>query len=134
MMPHAEAFQKAKVALSRLGRIRKADPDPGGGFIELAASYGLASYPVQVSVVQESETQTRAMVNVKFRYHGVLGIGAKDNIMGRVVDALANAENPRFSADKKGMGTGTIVLLILLVIFLILIFMGVIPIFVIEPR
>ena len=114
-----EAQQVVANSLSRLGGVKSSMP----GKIKGWGKYGLNKVSMDISLFEQG-SETLMTVNAK---NGSVYSGPNKSLITRLVDAIANSDNPSFVPDKQGIGTvpliaslfGLTLILIIVVPFLV---------------
>jgi hypothetical protein len=106
-------------SLSKLGGVKSSIPGKITGW----GKYGLNKVSVDISFVEQG-SETLMTINAK---NGSVYSGPNKSLITRLVDAIANSDNPSFVPDKQGIGTvpliaslfGLTLILIIVVPFLV---------------
>ena len=114
-----EAQQVVANSLSRLGGVKSSTP----GKIKGWGKYGLNKVSMDISLFEQG-SETLMTVNAK---NGSVYSGPNKSLITRLVDAIANSDNPSFVPDKQGIGTvpliaslfGLTLILIIVIPFLV---------------
>jgi hypothetical protein len=96
-----EAQQVVANSLSRLGGVKSSTP----GKIKGWGKYGLNKVSMDISLFEQG-SETLMTVNAK---NGSVYSGPNKSLITRLVDAIANSDNPSFVPDKQGIGTGPLI-------------------------
>ena len=84
-------------SLSKLGGVKSSIPGKITGW----GKYGLNKVSVDISFVEQG-SETLMTINAK---NGSVYSGPNKSLITRLVDAIANSDNPSFVPDKQGIGT-----------------------------
>ena len=88
-------------SLSKIGGVKSSIPGKITGW----GKYGLNKVSVDISFVEQG-SETLMTINAK---NGSVYSGPNKSLITRLVDAIANSDNPSFVPDKQGMGTGALI-------------------------
>mgnify|MGYP000748600061 FL=1 len=88
-------------SLSKLGGVKSSIPGKITGW----GKYGLNKVSVDISFVEQG-SETLMTINAK---NGSVYSGPNKSLINRLVDAIANSDNPSFVPDKQGIGTGPLI-------------------------
>ena len=88
-------------SLSKLGGVKSSIPGKITGW----GKYGLNKVSVDISFVEQG-SETLMTINAK---NGSVYSGPNTSLITRLVDAIANSDNPSFVPDKQGIGTGALI-------------------------
>ena len=88
-------------SLSKIGGVKSSIPGKITGW----GKYGLNKVSVDISFVEQG-SETLMTINAK---NGSVYSGPNKSLITRLVDAIANSDNPSFVPDKQGIGTGPLI-------------------------
>ena len=113
--PRREAFEFVSAAMSKVGSVKKRDPEQN--YIDGRIRYGLNPVKVRVSLVEREPRQTTIVVQGSSAE--VWGVAAK-NAAKRLIQMLENLDNPGFKADR--LGINPIALTVIVIVFVVVVF------------
>lgn len=96
-----EAQQVVGSSLSRIGGVKSSLP----GKIKGWGKYGLNKVSLEISFMEQG-SETLMTINAK---NGSIYSGPNKSMITRLVDTIANSDNPAFVPDKQGIGTGPLI-------------------------